>query len=85
MQDGHGEPVEIALPPQVRRQHEVLTQRLLAVMRKVDLCEARVAPALGLRDSSSAQAGVDILQTLDALEQRLAPRAPRGPPAAVLL
>ena len=63
---------------QVRRQHEALTQRLLAVMRKIDVCEARVAPSLGLWDSTSAQAGSDILQTLDGLERRLAPRAPRA-------
>ena len=63
----------------MRRQHEALTQRLLAVMRKIDLCEARVAPSLGLWDSSSAQAGQDISHALDGIERRLAPRAPRAP------
>ena len=46
-------------------------------MRQVDLCESRTAASLGLWDASAHQAGRDISAQLDAVDKRLAPRAPR--------
>ena len=53
--------------------------RLLSVMRQVDLCESRTAASLGLWDASAHQAGRQVATTLDAVDKRLAPRAPREP------
>ena len=64
---------------QVRREHEAQSVRLLSVMRQVDLCESRTAASLGLWDASAHQAGRQVSTALDAVDKRLAPRAPREP------
>lgn len=61
---------------QVRREHQILSARLLALFRKIDLLEARSASALGLWDDSSVEATAAIARSLNALEGKLAPSAP---------
>ena len=61
---------------QVRKDHLALSARLLSLMRKVDLLEARSAGALGLWDDSSPAATAAIARSLEAVEAKLAPSAP---------
>lgn len=61
---------------QVRKEHMALSARLLSLMRKIDLLEARSAGALGLFDSSCPSATAAISRSLDAIEAKLAPSAP---------
>ena len=69
---------------QVRREHEAQAMRLLSIMRQVDLCESRTAACLGLWDASAHQAGREVSDTLDSVDKRLAPRAPRTTYGVVL-
>ncbi|KAK9813332.1 hypothetical protein WJX73_000635 [Symbiochloris irregularis] len=62
----------------VRREHLVLSARLLSLMRKIDMLEARSAGALGLYDSSCSSATAAVSRSLDAIEAKLAPSAPNG-------
>lgn len=61
---------------QVRREHLVLSARLLSLMRKIDMLEARSAGALGLYDASCPSATAAVSRSLNAIEARLAPSAP---------
>ena len=61
---------------QVRKEHQTLSARLLSLMRKVDMLEARSAGALGLVDDTSVDATAVIAHSLDSLEAKLAPSAP---------
>ena len=63
---------------QVRKEHQVLSGRLLSLMRKIDILEARSAGALGLWDDSTVEATAAIARSLDSLEATLAPSAPSG-------